>query len=745
MIKKISKLKDFGIFQDFTWGVLDEFKKKNLIYGWNYSGKTTLSKLFQILESKDKDKFFSGAEFQVDTLQNGNFTQTNVQDFPFRVKVFNTGYIKRIFTWDAPHSDIEPISFYLGDPAGNIINQIQELETKNERLGLIKDNRYKAIVKSFRDYYKSAGKFSDKAKEIREDYLPRLLQPHEFNKSHFKTIADSVKNDLDSYILAEEVKEEVKKEALAQKSFQKQQLDYRFTENLNSLTSEVKSILEDSAPKSVPFPELDEDIELFKWVQKGISFHKDADECKFCSNKLTDERIENLNAYYSKKLKEIQDSIQAVSKKIKIEREKLNINFIDEVKLAESYRELYLEGIESFKETAIKLKFQLDLLEEDLKHKGSEIFNAIEASNIEEVSFTDDFDKIEKAVKNHNKWLDEFDDRKKEATENILNHYVADFLDKEDYLKKENESNSAITIISGIDAKIQINTTNIQGFNSQLSDMVKGQDELNKGLEILLHRDDIKIEIRNHKFVLERNGHTANDLSEGEKSAIAFSYFLTELKSLREEAKLDNTIVFLDDPVSSLDSNHIFQVRSLLHTFFKVGDFVQLFISTHNFEFFSIMSDTGLFGRLHERPLYFIKRDLNSKSVIERIPISFRKYKSEYVGIFHIIKEFHEDADKENFPHLILLPNALRRFLELYTLMKYPSDKEVDNRGRAVFDPDDRPYHNTKLLHWFSHQNQVERITQHDDKILQIREAIADLLDHIENNDELHWKGLMGN
>ena len=181
MITKISKLKDFGIFNNFSWGSLDDFKKKNLIYGWNYSGKTTLSKLFQILEIKDKDKYFRGSEFQVNTEQNGNFTQTNVQDFPFITKVFNTGYIKRIFTWDSPNTDIEPISFYLGDPAGNIINQIQELEKKNERLGFIKDNRYKAIVKIFGDYNKQPGKFSEKAKEIRENYLPRLLQPHEFN------------------------------------------------------------------------------------------------------------------------------------------------------------------------------------------------------------------------------------------------------------------------------------------------------------------------------------------------------------------------------------------------------------------------------------------------------------------------------------------------------------------------------------------------------------------------------------
>lgn len=61
MISKISKLKDFGIFHDFTWKTeLSDFKKFNLIYGWNRSGKTTISRVFASCEKKctyDKDKF----------------------------------------------------------------------------------------------------------------------------------------------------------------------------------------------------------------------------------------------------------------------------------------------------------------------------------------------------------------------------------------------------------------------------------------------------------------------------------------------------------------------------------------------------------------------------------------------------------------------------------------------------------------------------------------------------------------
>ena len=49
MITKIDQLTNFGLYRQFKWGNNALFAKRNLIYGWNYSGKTTLSRLFQIM------------------------------------------------------------------------------------------------------------------------------------------------------------------------------------------------------------------------------------------------------------------------------------------------------------------------------------------------------------------------------------------------------------------------------------------------------------------------------------------------------------------------------------------------------------------------------------------------------------------------------------------------------------------------------------------------------------------------
>ncbi len=752
MITQINKLKRFGIYQNYSWGAIDDFKKKNLVYGWNYSGKTTLSKLFQVLEFKDKNRCFSGAEIEI-TVNDGTtktFNQDTLNTFPFSVKVFNSEYIKRIFTWDEPKTGFSPISFYLGDTAGDLKEKIKKLETINERLALLRENKYKPIIEFFESYNKKNGHFSRKAKEVRDNYLPGIFDPTTFDKGHFKIIVDEVKTNLDGFILNATERDSTKKEALAENNFDQQNEKYSIKERLEKLSLSVKSILEDSAPKAISFQSLEEDPVLFDWVQKGITLHKDTTECKFCTNQLPENRIADLNSFYSKKLKEIQDAIAEVVKAIEAERKLIEVKFPIKKDIADPFQSEYEIAINAFETQKGIYKEKLSTLETDLQSKGSSIFTSIESTEIEIISLYSHFEAIEGIIKKHNKWLNEFGERKSAAINKILKHFVAEYLNAEDYNKKEAEKNCAVKIIEAIEDKISANIPLIKYYNEQLSSSAKGQGELNDILEILLHRDDIKIEIRNEKFRLERSGHPAEHLSEGEKSAIAFAYFLTELKSLRKDdpPKLPKTIVFIDDPISSLDSNHIFQVRSLLKDFFKLEDYTQLFISTHNFEFFSMLMDSEeLFKNQgkSKADFYFIKRQDSGESNLEHLPESFRKYNSEYVSLFHILNDYNNLEDKSTFALTVLLPNAMRRFLELYTSMKYPSSKSIDSRVKKVFTTEDGTYHRVKLLHWFSHQNQFEKIQQHDDKLLQIDEAIKDLMEHIEIKDELHWKGLNGN
>ena len=67
MIKGIQRIKDLGVFGNYTRPAETEtFVEKNIIYGWNYSGKTTLSRLFYVLETKKPHFDYPSATFSID-------------------------------------------------------------------------------------------------------------------------------------------------------------------------------------------------------------------------------------------------------------------------------------------------------------------------------------------------------------------------------------------------------------------------------------------------------------------------------------------------------------------------------------------------------------------------------------------------------------------------------------------------------------------------------------------------------
>ncbi|MDH5415110.1 MAG: AAA family ATPase, partial [Flavobacteriaceae bacterium] len=246
---------------------------------------------------------------------------------------------------------------------------------------------------------------------------------------------------------------------------------------------------------------------------------------------------------------------------------------------------------------------------------------------------------------------------------------------------------------------------------------------------------------------LVRGDGPASNLSEGEKTAIAFSYFLTKLQELRE---LHKAVVYIDDPISSLDSNHIFQVASIIKTTFfyqetpGTGEWLskckQIFLSTHNFEFFSLLRELPM--KKSESRFYMIKRLNPKESTLNNLPDSILKYSSEYHYLFNVLYEFHNAPDKTSLEMLLSLPNAIRRFVELYTYTRFPDYKDVsvDRRADRIFG-EEASKRILKVLHTFSHSNNIERIATNNNLISDIEIAVTDLMNILEK-DEMHYEAL---
>jgi wobble nucleotide-excising tRNase len=121
----------------------------------------------------------------------------------------------------------------------------------------------------------------------------------------------------------------------------------------------------------------------------------------------------------------------------------------------------------------------------------------------------------------------------------------------------------------------------------------------------------------------------------------------------------------------------------------------------------------------------------------------FLDFESEYNYLFKIINDHHnlEESKKNTDPNLLLLPNALRRFLETYTLIKIPSKVTVDRRAKRLFDTKGEEI--VKFLHHHSHSENIELIGHHDSSILNLSKVCDEIIYWISENDNQHYKALL--
>ena len=75
MIKKFITIKDMAVFHNFMWdtsvldkqGCVQQFSQVNVIYGRNYSGKTTLSRMVRAFETGRLSDKYGSSSFTIET------------------------------------------------------------------------------------------------------------------------------------------------------------------------------------------------------------------------------------------------------------------------------------------------------------------------------------------------------------------------------------------------------------------------------------------------------------------------------------------------------------------------------------------------------------------------------------------------------------------------------------------------------------------------------------------------------
>lgn len=187
----------------------------------------------------------------------------------------------------------------------------------------------------------------------------------------------------------------------------------------------------------------------------------------------------------------------------------------------------------------------------------------------------------------------------------------------------------------------------------------------------------------NYKIIRE-NGEDAHEtLSEGEKSFITFLYFYQLLKGSNDVKDIHaEKVVVIDDPISSLDSNVLFIVSSLVRKLmFEIkdgaSDVKQIFVLTHNIYFHKEVTfshGNKSFGEAS----YWVLRKSNEITSIEQY--SKNPIKTSYELLW---KELRNPVNRNH----ITIQNIMRRILENY--FKFFGNTDLDDLEHK-FDEDEK-------------------------------------------------------
>ena len=736
-------IKNLGIFSDFSCEPnLHDFKRYNVIYGWNGSGKTTLSQLCSSLET-GKSTRFPELEYKIETSE-GLFNEK----IPFtkKVRVFNQDYIaeniditscraKPIYILGKENKDLaEAIKadekLLYGDPdKKGDIGKIKEAELKRKEIGQKETEKGKL--------------FTGVAKVI------------SINTSGVSARNYRKNNAEQAFSKLEEKKTLSEEEIISHSIILKQQVKPNIEElKIDDINKEIERIVEDArvilerTVEVVTIDRLKENPDISEWVEHGLTLHtaKNSINCEFCNRPLPSERIKDLFAFFNDADKRIKNDIDClIARTVQVYNRINEIQIPDKANLYDDLQQAYIIETDALVDCKKRFLDSISSLLGEIKEKKSKTSDVIELKSfIDTNPLMTSVSRVNSLIKSHNSKTVNFDREKNEAQSRLENHYLSEIYDEVKKLESEIEdisheldqiengdpSNQSNIGINKLQERIRIN-------KEKMSTSGKACNEINKQLATFLGRNELIFEVADEGYLLKRKGRIAKNLSEGEKTAIAFVYFTIHLKD--QDFNIEDGIVVIDDPISSLDSNSMFQAFAFLKN--TVKDCKQVFIMTHSFDFLRLLLG-WLKHKKVESPseLYMIKNiylDGARSAIIDNLDKLLVDYETEYHYLAKILFELEHDGTIASVYHI---PNIARKVLEYFLTIMVPNNENNFNKlARLKFDENKK----TAIYKFTNEQSHITGKGFDPSIVQECQNCVKYLLEMIEELFPEHYKILV--
>jgi wobble nucleotide-excising tRNase len=706
MIRRVQQIKSFGIFSEFQWpAALPEFKRFNLIYGWNYSGKTTLSRAFRCFEQQQCHPDFPAAQVQLKSYDGATHHLSIPHTAP-PFRVFNTDFVRENISFDS--ASASPI-LVLG--AEDIAKQELLKNKKAERdvLAQKRDANHTKISEKVSAIEKALTKAA-------RDLIKNQLSVPNYDKTRFEPKVKKCKDNPAGFILGDEILQQY---LTVYRSSEKRPSLSTKSVSLTSVTdarSKAEALLAKVVTANKPIPRLQNNSAIEAWVKEGRSLHDGKTHCQFCGQLLPADLLNHLTEHFSADYENLMSEATTLLTNLVSAREE-GITLDHKKDFYPELQEQFSAAKGELDEAIKSRKVALAALAEALKSKQTKAFNSLECPVVGDPAdqISSAIEAINKCIVEHNSRTSGFEKKRQDAFEKLELHYAASFVRDEKYNEVLQQIPDLRQLFGQQNVKLDELERDIRILEKELSEASRGAERINELLFAYFGKKDLRVEVSADKrFQLVRAGVIAKNLSEGEKTAIAFAHFITRIQDGRRP--LDDIRVVIDDPISSLDANHLFNTYSIIKT--QLGDCRQLFIVTHSFEFYNLIrdwlaEDEKEYGKKPQTEwkkwsAFIVRRTDDENAVLEEIPKELLRFRSEYHYLFSVLYHFNTTAGA-NFDSLMSLPNIARRFLEAFGGIMIPVSKGLRGKMERLF-PDDIVRERVwKFVNQYSHNTTVMR------------------------------------
>tara|TARA_R100000005_G_scaffold89631_1_gene60325 strand:- start:27401 stop:29710 length:2310 start_codon:yes stop_codon:yes gene_type:complete len=763
-IKNIQKLKRFGIFHNHTNASAKDFGKYNLFYGWNGSGKSTLSGIFRCIENKANSDKFPSSEFTIHIDGGTAITQKNVAQSDLNVYTFNQDFIDENISWNSVVKSI-----LLVDKAK--IEEREKLEELNKTQKTDSDAYTKEAVE-IRNLEGAISKFgTDSARRLKMSLQSiDTSDSHylNYNKTKFEAfIASNLQaTKTDAAILDEEKIIELTNAA---KPNEKNPISFAQQTISQEAFTKAKERLDDLLETSVVSKTIQRLIEhgdIKSWVEAGLGLHKhhDTNQCEFCGNTITEERTKQLEAHFNDDYKAFQDRL--VNADSWLSSQYIQAPMLPAVSdFYEEFKKEYSEACTALDKATTDLNEEISAWHATLKKKtANPLETGLAVEVIKEFSikaFNDAMTSISATVGKHNHKSANFKEETDKAKQQLELHYATTEVKDFGYHEKITEVAERSAENNALKTTINNRDTEIRSLEESLSNEGLGAGQFNESLHKFLGRSEITLRFNPAKkgYEILRNDSdlVEGNLSEGEKTAIAFVYFITKLKE--NDNNMEDTIVVVDDPVSSFDSNHLFHAYSFLRS--NCDEAKQLFVFTHNFTYFKLVRDwfEGINrNRRRKNPpkdpngfFYTIEAstDIPRNSTYKDADSSLVNYNSEYHYIFSRLHTYRNSPSLSR-DEAFLTANLSRKLIESFFSFKFPKYRsdiaQLMDRGLKGCEVTDQATKEKiyRFINKYSHSIVIEINEDSSENLVgESQNVIGDIFVWLKEVDEVHYNEML--